>query len=182
MEKIIIKNCGRRKLSGIIFLKPIFCLILLCGLTKSTFAQQKILQITKKNGSYHKSIKLPVNMRIVTNNDNDLIMRVDSITNGYIYSNSGIDSFAIKNVNRVHLRGIKEILKYTGVITCAVITVVALWFTNEAIHDRVAKDVNNDVFILPGLIYAGTFATMGTLIYLYPKTRFPVQKYDFHVQ
>ncbi len=165
------------------FVKSIFCLVLLFTQTNLANAQQKrFLFIEKKNGSYHKTIHLPANIRVVMNNRISIIIRADSITNDYIYSNQAKDSLAIKNVRSIHLRGMKEIIKFTGVLACAVITGVALWFTNQAAHGRVATDIDNSKFILPGLVYAGTFASLGTIIYLYPKTRFPVRKYNFSIR
>ncbi len=138
-----------------------------------------VMKIEKINGSYSKTLKLPVDARILKYNDEVIVLSLDSIKNGYWFGNKGKDSVAIGDIKIVNLRGLKEIIKYSSVTACAVITLGATYFTIYAFNYPVVIDGNNQLFKYIGLGYMATFGSLGTTLYLYPRTRFNKSKYKF---
>ncbi len=139
----------------------------------------RTLKIAKVNGSYHKTIRLPVNTRILKQDGQAVVLRLDSIGNGYFYGNKGKDSVAFGDIKIVNLRGLKEAIKYTALGACVAITIGATYFTIYAFNYPVVKHLDNEPFKYVGMAYMTIFASLGTTVYLYPKTRFTVSKYEF---
>ena len=135
------------------------------------------LRITKVNGTYHKSIKLPANLRIVNQEEEYIKFRLDSIRNGIFYGNN--DSIPLSEIKVIHLRGVKEFIKYTSLTACVAITFGATYFTIYAFNYPVVLDGGNEIYKYLGLGYMTTFSALGTSIYLYPRTRFNVLRYSF---
>lgn len=170
-------------------MKYFIYLILWFFLKASTLLGQNstFLKIAKINGSYHKSIKLPVSLRIVKHNDEVILFRLDSIRNGYFYGNKGNDSIIASDIKIVNLRGLKEVVKFSSIVTCAVITIGATVFTIYAINYPVVQcdgdgNCNNEIYKYIGMGYLSTFGALGTTIYFYPSTRFKTSKYSLQTK
>lgn len=155
-----------------------FIILILTLLTNPLIGQNnRTLKISKINGSYNKIIKLPANLRLLKQNGESIIFRLDSIKNGYFYGNN--DSISFSDVQIVNLRGIKEVVKYTSIAVCAAITIGATYFTIYALNYPVVTEGNNEIYKYIGMAYMATFGSLGTTIYLYPRTRFKTTKYLF---
>ncbi len=142
------------------------------------------LRIRKVNGSYQKTIKLPVTLRIKKQNEEVILFRLDSISNGYFYGNNGKDSIFASDIKIVNLRGLNEVIKYTSIVACAAITLGATYFTIYAFNYPVVMCdgdgiCNNAIYKYIGMGYMATFGALGTTIFLYPRTRFKTTKYNF---
>jgi hypothetical protein len=161
-------------------MKPIltYIVLILTLLTNPLLGQNnRTLRITKINGSYKKVIKLPVNLRLLKQNGESIIFRLDSIRNGYFYGNN--DSISLSDVHIVNLRGTKEVVKYTSIAVCTAITIGATYFTIYAFNYPVHTEGNNEIYKYIGMAYMAAFGSLGTTIYLYPRTRFRTTKYMF---
>lgn len=174
-------------LSNMTDIKPhLILLIILCFFKSIALLGQNsnTLKIDKINGSYHKTIKLPVTLRILKQNEEVVLFHLDSIGNGYFYGNKGKDSILTSDIAIVNLRGLKEIVKYTSIAACAAITFGATYFTIYAFNYPVVicdgdGTCNNEIFKYIGMGYMATFGSLGTTLLLYPRTRFKTSKYTF---
>lgn len=148
----------------------------------ATLLGQKPTEFTiqKTIGSYTKTLKLPINLRILKNNEQIVLLRLDSIKNEYWYGNKGTDSVHLSEINTINLRGAKEIIKFTSLTVCAASALAATAFTIYAFNNPVVIDGDNNGYKYVGMGYAATFATIGTALYFYPRTRFNTTKYKFH--
>lgn len=156
------------------------CLMLFINLTTYLFGQKAtVMTIQKISGSYTKTLNLPIDTRILKYNDHVVLLRLDSIKNGYWYGNNGKDSVVTKEINIVNLRGPKEILKYTSLTVCTASTLAATFFTIYAFNHPVVIDGSNENYKYVGMGYMAIFGALGTTIYFYPRTRFNTNNYKF---
>ncbi len=160
--------------------------ILICILVflKSNIQAQnyKKLLIENKEGIVIKTMNLPLNSRIVTIDDNLAFIQIDSISGGKIYGNKGKDSLNLETVKCIHTRGVKEFVKYTALSGSSAYMAGLLFFSVYALNYPVFKDSPNGNIAYVGLAFTGLFAGLSTLIYHYPRTRFPSKKFRFKTE
>ncbi|MFY8020523.1 MAG: hypothetical protein ACOVP1_04970 [Bacteroidia bacterium] len=137
------------------------------------------LIINKINSKYTKTLKLPLNARIVTFSDEVIIIKIDSISNGKIYGNKGKDSLKFETIKCIHTRGAKEFIKYSALGASSIIAAGALYFSIYAFNYPVFIDSPNGAIAYISLAYSGFFAGISTYIYHYPRTKFLTKKYQF---
>ncbi len=143
------------------------------------------LTIKKIKGSYHDTIKLPANLRIVKHDEDRILLKLDSISNGYFYGNKGQDSILVSDIKAINTRGLKEYIKYPIAATFTAISFGAAVFTIYAFNTPVAVcdgngGCNNEIYPFIGMGYMGTFGLLATTFYLLPKTKFSSRKYHFY--
>jgi hypothetical protein len=79
--------------------KLILFLVICFVITPCLWAQNASkLTIKKIKGSYHNTIKLPADLRIVKYDEDRILLKLDSISNGYFYGNKGQDSILISEI------------------------------------------------------------------------------------
>lgn len=146
-------------------------------LSTCLFAQtQSHLSINKINGSWHKTIPLPVSLRVITHDEDVIILRVDSITNTCFYGNKGEDSIPLSDIATINLRGRKEVIKYAAVAVCGLGVFQNIPVVTFGLYR------NDDRFIYIGLAVVATFASLGTILYFHPRTRFHTTHYTFRTK
>jgi hypothetical protein len=138
--------------------------------------------IKKNDGLKLRSINLPVNCRIITIEENIVYLKIDSISNGKIYGNKGKDSLNLDLVKCIHTRGIKEFIKFTALTGSSAYMAGLLIFSVYALNYPIFKDSPNGNIAYVGLAFTGFFAGLSTLIYHYPRTRFPSKKFHFKTE
>lgn len=157
-----------------------FIFLIICY---NSFGQNNYyVKIDKIKGSYTKTLKLPLNIRIITKYDQSLIFNLDSISNGYFYGNYGRDSMAINEIKTIHIRGIREWVKYPLIAACAVMTSgLALLIWHSFYYTLFVDGSYNELvgFRYATAAYAASFASIGIVLYHYPRTRFRIKKYSF---
>lgn len=138
------------------------------------FAQKPTtLSIDEINGSWHKSFPMPVSLRVITHNEEVMIMRIDSITKTCFYGNQGRDSIALADIATVNIRGKRAVIKYSALALCGLAVFQSVPGFTYGLYR------NDAYFTYVGLALITSFASLGTLLYFHPKTRFHTDKYKF---
>lgn len=143
------------------------------------------LTIKKINSSYHNTINLPASLRVVKYDEDRIVLKLDSISNGFFYGNKGQDSILISEIKAINTRGLKEYIKYPIAATFTAISFGAAIFTIYAFNYPVNicdgdGGCSNDILPFIGMGYMGTFGLLATTFYLLPKTKFSSRKYNFY--
>jgi hypothetical protein len=165
--------------------KLILFLVIYFVITPCLWAQNASkLTIKKIKGSYNNAIKLPADLRIVKYDENRILLKLDSISNGFFYGNKGQDSILISEIKAINTRGLKEYIKYPIAATFTAISFGAAIFTIYAFNYPLDKcdgngGCNNEIYPFIGMGYMGTFGLLATTFYLLPKTKFNSRKYNF---
>ena len=156
-------------------------ILMICHSTLSAQIHKRLI-IDKINSNYTKTLKLPVNARIVTISDDIIILKIDSISNNLIYGNSGKDSISLSQIKCIHTRGLIEFIKFTALTGSSAYMAGLLIFSVYALNYPIFKDSPNGNIAYVGLGFTGLFAGLSTLIYHYPRTRFPSKKFHFKTE
>lgn len=155
-------------------------MILLC---KNGIAQRhSILHINKIKGCYHKALRLPINIKVITYENQTIIISLDSFSKEYLYYNNSKDSLPIKNVYTIHLRGLRSFFKYSGLAALGIGTLASALFTYYTLNYKVVFDANQTPYIYAGIAYTASFASLSGLLFSLPRTRFPMHKYTFELK